>query len=358
MSNYDTAISFGELYSGLEKCRRNVMWKDSVAGYSINALKNTYKLRQSLLKQTYKIDPYQVFTIHEPKDRTIMATRIKDRQMQRSLCDNILYPQLTRSFIRDNCACLRGRGVDDALGRMDTHLHRHYRKHGPDGWVLQCDIKQYFASTRHDVAINAIAKRVADPRAVDRAKEIIRSFGSDGVGIGLGSQVSQLTELAVLDDLDHYIKERLRIKHYIRYMDDFVLIHADKAYLIDCLDRISEILTDLGLSLNRKTQIYPLRQGVRFLKWRFILSDTGKVIRKMNPKSISKERRKLRKLKALVDQGRLDMQRVRENYQSWRANAARGNTRGLLIEMDKYYQTVFRERWNYGKHRGKRTKAA
>lgn len=358
MSNYDTAISFGELYSGLEKCRRNVMWKDSVAGYSINALKNTYKLRQSLLKQTYKIDPYQVFTIHEPKDRTIMATRIKDRQMQRSLCDNILYPQLTRSFIRDNCACLRGRGVDDALGRMDTHLHRHYRKHGPDGWVLQCDIKQYFASTRHDVAINAIAKRVDDPRAVDRAKEIIRSFGSDGIGIGLGSQVSQLTELAVLDDLDHYIKERLRIKHYIRYMDDFVLIHADKERLVECLGHITEILKDLGLSLNRKTQIYPLRQGVRFLKWRFILSDTGKVIRKMNPKSISKERRKLRKLKALVDQGKLDMQRVRENYQSWRANAARGNTRGLLIKMDNYYQTVFGERWNYGKHRGKRTRAA
>lgn len=350
MTDYEEAISFRKLYKGLQKSRRNVMWKDSVAGYSANGLKNTHKLRQALLRGKYKIDPYQVFEIHEPKDRVIMATRIKDRQFQRSLCDNILYPQMTRSFIRDNCACQRGKGVDDALDRMDAHLHRYYRKHGPDGWVLQCDIKQYFSSTRHDVAIKAVEKRVKDPMAARRAGEIIRSFGENGVGIGLGSQVSQLTELAVLDDLDHYIKERLKVKQYIRYMDDFVLIHHDKIHLEKCLREIRSRITCLGLQLNRKTQIYPLCQGVKFLKWRFILTDSGKVIRKKRPKSISDERCKLKKLKALHDQGKIGLNDIRTHYGSWRANAQKGNTRGLLIRMDQYYKAVIGEDWRNGKH--------
>lgn len=349
MTDYEQAISFGELHKGLMKSRRNVMWKDSVAGYSINALKNTYKLRKSLLNGRYKLDPYQTFTIREPKVREIVATRIKDRQLQRSLCDNILYPQITRSFIRDNCACQIGRGVDDALGRMEAHLHRYYRRHGPEGWVLQCDIKQYFSSTRHDVAKAAIWKRVNDRDAADKACDIIDSFGKNGVGVGLGSQVSQITELAVLDDLDHYIKERLRVKHYIRYMDDFILLHHDKAFLSQCLKEIREQLGSIGLELNKKTHIYPICQGVKFLKWRFLLTDSGKVVRKMNRKSISKERRKLRKLRKLMDEGRISGDDIRANYDSWKANAKRGNTRGVIMSMDKYYADLFGEEIKHGK---------
>jgi hypothetical protein len=341
-TDYDKTISFKELYTGLVKSRRNVMWKDSVAGYSINILKNTYKLRQSLLRGTYNIDPYQTFKIHEPKEREIMATRIKDRQFQRSLCDNILYPQITRSFIHDNCACQRGKGVDFALDRMDAHLHRYFRKHGPDGWVLQCDVRHYFSETRHSDAKAAIEKRVMDKAACFRAGEIIDSFGGDK-GIGLGSQVSQITELAVLDDLDHFIKERLRVKHYIRYMDDFNLVHESKEFLEDCLAEILAKMDALGLELNKKTHIYPLSHGLKFLKWRFILTDTGKVVRLMNKKSISKERRKLRKLKAKLEQGVIAMQDVRNNYQSWVANARRGNTRALILRMNTYYQELFGE---------------
>ena len=133
----DQVLSFKELYRGLKKCRRNVMWKDSVAGYSINSLKNTYKLQQSLIKRTYKIDPYQIFRLHEPKEREIVATRIKDRQFQRSLCDNVLYPEVTRHFIYDNCACQRGKGVDFALNRLNCPTTAS-RQHGLQGWVLQC----------------------------------------------------------------------------------------------------------------------------------------------------------------------------------------------------------------------------
>ena len=340
--SYQESTTFKELYKGMQKSQRNVMWKDSVAGYSLNGLKNTYKLRQALLKKTYKIDPYQIFQVHEPKEREIVATRIKDRQFQRSLCDNVLYPQVTKHFIYDNCACLRGKGVDFALNRMNCHLQRYYRKHGRDGWVLQCDIHHYFAETPHNVAKYAIAKRVDCPDTVSRVSEIIDSFGGDK-GIGLGSQVSQITQLAVLDDLDHFIKERLKIKQYIRYMDDFVLIHHDKAHLQYCLEEIRMQLAKIGLSMNKKTNLYPLRQGLVFLKWHYYLSDTGKVVRKMSHKALTKERRKLKKLKTVLDAGKITMQDVRNHYQSWTSNTKRGSTYNVRQAMDKHYFKIFEE---------------
>ena len=338
----DDALSFSELYKGLKKSCCNVRWKDSVTGYEANSLKNTYLLRQSLLNGTYKISGYQRFRVHEPKEREIVATRLKDRQFQRSLCDNVLYPQITRSFIRDNCACQRGKGVDDALNRMTVHLQRYYRKHGAQGWALKCDIRHYFAETPHEVAKAAIRKRLTDQRAAYYTDQIIDSFGGD-MGIGLGSQVSQITELAVLDDLDHYIKERLRIKHYIRYMDDFILIHEDRAVLQDALNEIEKQLAALGLTLNSKTQIHPLKQGIIWLKWRFILTDSGKVIRKICKKSVYRERRKLRKMAKLAISGHIHAEALAESFITWKAHALRGNCRKIVADMEKLYNLLLLE---------------
>lgn len=336
MDRYDKVVSYEELYKALRKTRRGVMWKDSVSGYNLDGLKNTLKLREELLDGTYEISPYQVFTIHESKEREIVATRIRDRQFQRSLCDNILYEDITRGFIHDNCACLKGRGVDYALNRMDAHLHRYYRKHGCRGWVLRCDIRHYFPDTPHETAKAALRKRVKDQRALAMAERIVDSFGGDR-GIGLGSQVSQLIELAVLDDLDHYIKERLRIRHYIRYMDDMILVHESREALENALREIKTRITALGLELNHKTQIAPLRQGIRFLQWRFILTRTGKVIRRMSRRSIVRERRRMKRLAAKAAAGRAPWQYVWQNFQSWRANARRGNTRSVERKMTGLY---------------------
>lgn len=338
----DDAVTFKELYKGLKKSCCNVRWKDSVTGYEANGLKNTYLLRQSLLNGTYKISGYQRFKVHEPKEREIVATRLKDRQFQRSLCDNVLYPQITRSFIRDNCACQRGKGVDDALDRLTVHLRRYYFKHGPNGWALKCDIRHYFAETPHDVAKAAIRKRLTDQRAAYYTDAIIDSFGGDK-GIGLGSQVSQITELAVLDDLDHYIKERLRIKHYLRYMDDFILIHEDKSVLRAALAEIEKRLSALGLTLNEKTQILPLKNGVLWLKWRFVLTDTGKVIRKICMKSVVRERRKLRKMAKLAVAGRIPVAAITESFITWKAHAQRGNCRKIVADMQKLYDKLLSE---------------
>ena len=342
MKTYEEIISYECLKEGLRKSCLGVMWKDSVANYRLNAVKNTWKLRQDLLNGTYRIQPYHVFHIHEPKDREIIATRIRDRQFQRSLCDNYLYEAVTRGFIHDNCACQIGKGVTFAHKRMGVHLRRYFNRHGNQGWVLQCDIAKYFPSTPHDTAKAAIRKRVKDDRVYKHIADIIDSFGGDH-GIGLGSQASQLIELAILDDLDHYIKERLRIKYYIRYMDDFILIHHDRETLEKALHEIKCKVEALGLKLNPKTQIYPLKKGIKFLRWRYILTNTGKIVRRMDHRSVSRERRKIKKLGAKVGDGELPERKLTESYQSWRAHARQGSTKSIIHQMDKLYCIIMQK---------------
>lgn len=346
MNVKENVCSFENLYRAMQKCKNNVMWKDSTAGFVKNGLVNCLNLHQDLINGTYKIGNYTVFTITEPKVRVIVSTRIRDRTFQRSLCDNYLTEALSKSFIYDNCACQVGKGTDFARKRLKVHLQRFYRKHGLNGYVLKCDIKNYFGSTAHSVAIAAVNKRVADSWARERTAEIINSFtqGEDpDVGMGLGSQVTQLIELAVLDDLDHYIKERLGIKHYIRYMDDFLLIHESKEYLLYCKSIIYEKLKELGLRLNpKKTQIFPVSQNIRFLGFRFKLTNTGKVLMLALPEKVTHERRKLRKLIDLTDGGKLSRADIDKCFEAWKAHASKGNSYNLISSMENYYNELWR----------------
>lgn len=341
----DDICSFKSLYDSMYKCRRNVMWKDSVSGYVKNGLINTYYLRQQLLEDTYKIDKYNLFTIYEPKERDIVSTRMKDRVFQRSLTDNYLYETVTKSFIYDNCACQVNKGTDFARDRLNCHMQRYFRKNGLKGWVLACDIKSYFGSTPHKTAKKEICRNIKDPWIKKHIEMIIDSFnqGEDPeIGVGLGSQITQLSQLAVLNRMDHYIKEQLKIKQYIRYMDDFILLHKDKKYLKYCISEIERILSELGLRLNKKkTQIFPIIQGINFLGFRFILTDTGKVIRKLKKSNVSHERRKLKKMAGLVKKGQLTKEHVDKCYTAWKAHARKGNTYQLLKNMDKFYKSLW-----------------
>ena len=336
--------------AALNRCCRGVRWKDSIVGYELHAPQNTHKLIEAIQSGTYRIQPYQRFTIYEPKKREIVATRIADRQVQMALCMGGLYKDLTEHFIYDNCACQTGKGTDFAIKRVKVHLLRYYREHGRDGWVLKCDVRRFFPSTRHDVAKNAVAKRVGDARARKMVFDVIDSFGGDA-GIGLGSQISQLIELAVLDDLDHFIKERLGIKHYVRYMDDFILIHHDKERLRFCLEEIRAELAKIHLELNDKTIIYPLSQGVKFMQWRFCLTETGAVVMKMNGTKMGRERRRLTKLVEMEARGEVPEGTADNSFISWKANADRGDSYFRVQRMREYYEKL-KGSMEHGNHTG------
>lgn len=334
---FDKAISYGIMRKALSRCCRDVRWKDSVVGYELHAPRNTYSLIQEIRSGTYKIRPYQTFVIYEPKKREIVATRIRDRQFQMALCMAGLYEDITEHFIYDNCACQIGKGTDFALKRVRTHLRRFYQEHGKNGWVMKLDVHHFFPETRHDIAKAAIAKRVSDKRARQAVFDVIDSFDGDK-GIGLGSQISQLVELSVLDDLDHYIKEELRIKHYVRYMDDMIFIHESKEHLKECWKKIERKLNDIHLELNKKSCMYPISQGIKFLHWRFLLTESGRIVQKMDGEKMGKERRRLKALLTKEARGELEEGTAERSLQAWTANADRGDTFYQIRRMEEYYR--------------------
>lgn len=343
----EEVCKYENLYNAMLKCKRNVLWKDSVAGFVMNGLVNCYKLREELLNDTYELCGYSVFTIREPKERVIVSTRFRDRVVQRSLCDNYLTEAISRSFIYDNCACQVGKGTHFARNRLKHHLRDFYKRFGVDGYVLKCDVKSYFGSTRHDVAKAAVRKRVDDEWAVSMVDDIIDSFnhGTDpDVGIGLGSQVSQLIQLAVLDDLDHFIKEKLKIKNYVRYMDDFILMHPDKEYLKYCREQIEIELSKIGLRLSdKKTQVFPITQNIPFLGFTFRLTPTGKVVVRLIHNKISKYRRKVKSMVNRVDRGLMTKEDVDASFQCWRAHASYGDCRKLIRAVEQFYYEYWEE---------------
>lgn len=360
----EKVCDFKNLYNAMHTCKKNTQWKDSVAGYLNNCLINIYKLKEQLESGKYKISPYTEFVIYEPKERHIQSTRFADRVFQRSLCDNYVTKEFTKGFIYDNCACLKGKGTEFARKRLKRHLQVHFRKYGLEGAVLQCDLKNYFGSTSHEVAKAAIRKRIKDEWAVQELCRIVDSFGNgEPCGIGLGSQVSQLIQLAVMDDVDHYIKEVLRIKTYVRYMDDFILIHQDKEYLKMCKEKIRQMVEAKGLTLNKKkSHIHPIGQPIHFLGFSYLLTKTGKVVVKVLPKRISHERRKLKKQVDRVNAGLMTKEQVDDCFKSYKAHVSgrrcgktrrkrkvvlKRNTHNLILKMDIFYKNLWRTNMKY-----------
>ena len=152
----------------------------------------------------------------------------------------------------------------------------------------------------------------------------------------------QLAGISVLNEMDHFIKEKLHIKFYLRYMDDFILIHKDKAYLEECKKQIQTYLESIKFQLHpKKTKIYPLSQGIKFLGFYHRLTDTGKILMQIDPKNVKMERRKLRRLVAKAKKGGIEKDKVDACYDSWKAHAIKGNSHNLIRRMDKYYQDLW-----------------
>ena len=289
------------------------------------------------------MSPYNTFEVYEPKRRVVMSNSYKDKVVQHSLCDNVLEPILTRSFIRDNYASQVGKGTHYGLDRLQEFMRRFYRKNGIDGWILKGDISKYFYSIRHDVLKTLIREKITDPDVLWLVDLIIDSTEGN-VGIPIGNQTSQLFALLYLDGLDHFVKEKLGIKYYGRYMDDFFLIHHDKAYLQECRKQIEVFVQARGLSLNAKTNIFPLKHGVDFLGFHTYLTESGAVIRKVRRRSKNNMKRKLKKLAALHAAGRIDAKTVEQSYQSWRGHAEKGNSYHLIRRTDQYYNSLMKSK--------------
>lgn len=346
--NYEQVFSYGNLYQAYRKSRRNVAWKASVQRYITQAPLNVYRTWERLQAGTYTSPPFFEFDIYERgKRRHIKSTIIAERVVQRCLCDNALIPAVTGSFIYDNGACMKGKGYDFAVNRLRCHLQRYIRHHGPDGYIMVCDLKSFFDSIMHWAVSKILAGSFRDLRLIGITEDLIRQFDPTAPpearkGLGLGSQISQVLAPEIAGALDHYVKEVLRIRYYGRYMDDFYLIYPDKEYLQFCKEKIRVKCESLGLVLSeKKTQIVKLTHGFTWLKVRWYVTGTGKVIKKMHRSSITRERRKLKKLRHKLDAGEIAPQDAFNSFQSWRSHCRRFKAWHTLQSMTTLYAQLF-----------------
>ena len=288
---------------------------------------------------------YYHFTIHDPKVREIYALHYRDRIVQHSLCDNVLMPYLENHLIYDNAACRIGKGTLFALNRLNGFLFEHYRQYGTKGYFLMCDIRKFFDHIDHGILKQKLEKIVDDSRTLSLLFHIIDSYETaPGKGIPLGNQTSQWFALFYLDPLDRLVKERLRIRHYTRYMDDCVLISREKSVLHDALNEMRLLLADLRLSFNEKTQIFPISHGVEYLGWRFSLDENGAIHRRLKKHSKLRLRHRLRKLRTVYATGQVDWDKIKESLQSYRNHLSYGDTWNL------YRNTMRDMRFKRGKN--------
>lgn len=366
--DFNRVADYNSLYRAYKDARKGVTWKASVQRYGLDLCKNLCKTHNALIKGEDARKGFIAFDLVERgKLRHIQSVHFAERVPQKSLSQNALMPVLSNSLIYDNGASRQGMGVSHAIDRTTLFLREYYKEHGNEGYVLQIDLKDYFGSIPHEPMKQLIREKFTDEKIirltesfidafadakikeVKKYKDIAMEYGDEyAKGLGLGSEICQICAVSYPDKVDHYIKEKLRIRPYERYMDDSFIIHPDKERLKEILEEIRGIYASLGIRLNeKKTKIVKLSRGFTFLKTHFILTDTGKVVKRICRESVTRERRKLKKFAKLNEKGEMSFEQIREAYNSWRGHASQKDAYRTIRNMDALFNRLFIENWVY-----------
>lgn len=244
--------------------------KSDVQEFQSHLMDNIIKLHADLRDGIYSHSSYIAFKIADPKPRDIHKATIRDRLMHHVLYRK-LYPFFDHTWISDSFSCRNGKGTHRAMNRFRVYANKISKNHTRTCYVLKCDIRKFFASIDHKVLIVIIQKYISDIQTTDVIKNIIESFHSTALGVGLplGNLTSQLLVNIYMNEFDQYVKHKLKCKYYIRYADDFVFLSQDKKCLEELILIIKEFLhTQLKLSLHPdKVYIKTFASGVDFLGW-------------------------------------------------------------------------------------------
>ena len=338
-------IGVDALFDSMNKCAKGVRWKGTVAYFRHNWTDEIPKLSDQLHNGSYKERRAKFFTITEPKVREIMSIHFRDRVYQRSLNDVAIYPQVSRSFIADNFACQKGKGTLAARQRLEEYLHRYYRKYGTDGYILKIDIKGYYPNMNHRFAEKMLSEYLDDD-TYQMAARVLQHLPGE-VGYNPGSQIVQIVGITALDDTDHYIKERLGVKYYIRYMDDFLIIHHDRETVEGYLAAIRAKLEGQGMRINEsKTFIQKVRDPVTHLGFIYRLTPSGKVVVLADPAKIKHEKKKVMRMIAKVKKGEMTKHDVDVHFKAFKGSVRYGNSHQLIYRLNRWYESLWKEQEN------------
>lgn len=313
----NTIVSFDNLRQAAHAAARAKRRVRGVAAFLERLEPEILDLQRDLVHGEYRPGRPFTFTVHDPKTREITAAPFRDRVVHHALIDPI-ETWLDRRMIAHSYACRRGKGQHAAL----RHASRMVRKHD---WFLKLDVRSFFPSLRHDVVLETLRRVVNDRRALSLTEVIVRSGGSNGVGLPIGNLTSQWFANLVLDALDHHIVEELRTPGYVRYMDDFVVFAESKAWLRRAHDAIAAHLESIGLELkDRATDLAPATQGLPFLGFR-IYRRTAR----LRPDNLRRTTQRFRRRQCQSAQGLIDEDQLADCTRSVTAHLQHGSTLAL-----------------------------
>lgn len=340
---YPQVYDFENLHLAYTKARKNKRYKPDVLSFSANLEENLIILQNELIWKTYRTSPYRQFYVYEPKQRLIMALPFRDRVIHHALC-NVIAPIFEKSFIYDSYACLIGKGIHKASTRLTQFLRTARTKWGDSVYCLKLDVSKFFPTVNHHILASILKKKIQCPETLWLMDEILFSIGyhddPDSRGLPIGNLTSQLWANVYLNELDLFAKEELRVRFYLRYMDDIVVLYPDKGGLWNIRRAIEEFLRDrLKLRLNIKTSIFPTRQGIDFVGYR--TWPDFKLIRKS---SIKRAKRRFKNVAKLLDRNVISLDVVRSIVASWIGYCTHGDAFRIRHKMLAHF-LFRRESW-------------
>lgn len=316
---YYDAITFDNVYATWKIVRGTCKNRKAVFNFSLNKNTNTYTIYTVLKEKRYKPLPFRLFLIFEPKARLVMSQTVSDKIINHFVTNYYLLPYLEKKLIDQNVATRKNKGSEYANKLIINYINTIRQKDkNKEVYCLKVDISKYFYSINHDILMNKLEKNINDKNVIEIIKIIIsetnkpyinetiikynKKYGTNiplykhGTGLSIGAMTSQFLAIFYLNDLDHYIKEKLKCKYYIRYMDDFLIFDTNRERLKEVLREIQNEFQKLKLVMNPKSGIHKLTTGIPFLGYSYKIIN-GKFKMSYRKKTYQKITKKLKILK-------------------------------------------------------------
>lgn len=344
------------LYKAYTASIKNSKWKESTQKFMLNYLDYIFRIQDALKSRMLVNGKAYEFELHERgRVRPITGYPVPDRIIRHVLCDDIFLSKIKRKIIYDNGASIKGRGISHTRRRFETHLHRYFKEYGNKGYILFGDFRKFYDNIIHDIAKRQLLDLVdgddyvgwlldvifdgfkidvsymseveysscletifnkLDYRMIPKSRLTGEKFMEKSVNIG--DQLSQLIGVYYPHRIDTYIKYVRSQKYYGRYMDDWYVMSPSKSLLHDILTNVCVIAKELGIHVNKKkTRIVKICGPYKYLQIKYTLTDTGKIIKRINPERLTAMRRKIKKLAIKVDSGELPYENVESMFRSW-----------------------------------------
>ncbi|MBU0530716.1 MAG: reverse transcriptase/maturase family protein [Nanoarchaeota archaeon] len=340
---YEKICSLENLRKAYKKARKGKSKRHYVIFFESDLQNNLLNLQKELIGLTYHPGPLKTFVIRDPKTRVISASDFRDRIVHHALC-NIIEPIFDKTFIHDSYASRKNKGTHKAIERFDQFKRKitgngRIVSNSKDnnmvvGYVLKADIKHYFDSVDHEVMLKIIERKIGDKKVLWLIKKILDNHNTKtpGKGMPIGNLTSQIFANVYLNELDNFVKHKLRIKHYIRYLDDFVIFDRNKEKLQVYKKQIVTFLKTIKLELHsEKSTVIPLHKGINFLGFRIFYHH--KLLKKSNLRLF---RKRLVELEESYICGEISKEKLLEKINGWMEYARQGNTHKLRKNYEKF----------------------